>query len=84
MTTEFQAGIKRLMALAARTRTAVMCAEALWWRCHRSLISDYLEAAGHEVLHIQSPDRLERHRFTEPARIVDGALTYAPAPDLLG
>src|SRR5215213_2084445 len=51
-TDEFRKGVEDLLELAARRPTAVMCAEALWWRCHRSLISDYLKAAGHHVIHI--------------------------------
>src|SRR6266699_3697142 len=52
MTDEFVAGIERLLKLAREKRTAVMCAELLWWRCHRSLISDYLKANGQQVVHI--------------------------------
>jgi uncharacterized protein (DUF488 family) len=84
MTAEFEAGIARLLALAARTRTAIMCAEAVWWQCHRGLIADYLRAAGHDVIHIQGPNRTEQHPFTSAARIVNGLLTYSPEPDLLG
>jgi uncharacterized protein (DUF488 family) len=83
MTAEFEAGIARLLAIAARTRTAIMCAEAVWWQCHRGLIADYLRAAGHDVIHIQGPNRTEQHPFTSAARIVNGFLTYSPEPDLL-
>src|SRR5918994_4489121 len=51
-TEDFRNGVEDLLELAATARVAVMCAEALWWRCHRSLISDYLKAAGHSVIHI--------------------------------
>src|SRR5580698_5069158 len=51
-TAEFQGAIARLLPIARARRTTVMCAEALWWRCHRSLIADYTKAAGHTVLHI--------------------------------
>lgn len=84
MTTEFREGIARLLLLAGRGRTAVMCAEALWWQCHRGLIADHLKAAGHEVVHIMGPGKTEAHPFTSAARMVDGALSYAPEPDLLG
>jgi uncharacterized protein (DUF488 family) len=53
-----------------------MCAEAVWWRCHRSLIADYLKAAGHTVLHIVDEKKTEEHPFTSAARIVDGELSY--------
>ena len=82
-TDEFRAGIARLLELAQSARTAYMCAEALWWQCHRRLISDYLKAAGHEVIHILGPGKTELHPLMPPARIVDGRLTYAsPQNDL--
>ena len=77
MTAEFRAGIERLLALAKEKRTAIMCAEALWWQCHRSLIADYLKAAGHNVNHIMTPTKTEPHPFTSAARLVDGRLSYA-------
>jgi uncharacterized protein (DUF488 family) len=75
-TDEFAAGIKELLELAGKSRTTVMCAEAVWWKCHRSLIADYLKAAGHTVLHIVDAKKSEEHPFTSAARIVDGSLTY--------
>ena len=77
-TDEFRAGLARLLELAQGARTAYMCAEALWWQCHRRLISDDLKAAGHDVIHILGPGKTQAHPFTPPARIVDGRLTYAP------
>jgi uncharacterized protein (DUF488 family) len=73
---EFRAGVEELLELATNARVAVMCAEALWWRCHRSLISDYLKAAGHTVIHIIDQAKTEEHPFTSAARIVDGELSY--------
>jgi uncharacterized protein (DUF488 family) len=73
---EFRKGVKELLELAAKARTAVMCAESLWWRCHRSLISDYLKAEGHTVIHILDKTKTEEHPFTSAARIVDGKLSY--------
>lgn len=55
----------------------MMCAEVLWWRCHRSIVSDVLKLRGIEVLHIQDEQRLTVHPFTSPARLDDGELTYA-------
>ncbi|HET7113001.1 MAG TPA: DUF488 domain-containing protein [Pyrinomonadaceae bacterium] len=75
-TEEFDLGIKALLELADSSRTAVMCAEAVWWRCHRSLIADYLKAAGHEVIHILDAKKSEEHPYTSAARIVDGKLSY--------
>jgi uncharacterized protein (DUF488 family) len=56
--------------------TAIMCAEAVWWRCHRSLISDYLKARDIEVMHILDTNKIEPHPFTSAARIVNGELSY--------
>jgi len=77
-TKEFGNGIERLMILGEKIgATAIMCAEAVWWRCHRSLISDFLKARGTEVLHILDAKKPGPHPFTSAARIVEGALTYA-------
>ena len=77
-TEDFQKGIARLVELAEKTGpTAIMCAEAVWWRCHRSLISDYLKVRGVEVLHILDHKKVEPHPFTSAARIVNGELSYA-------
>src|SRR5688500_827178 len=67
---EFRNAVKELLQLASDAPTAVMCAEAVWWRCHRSLISDYLKAAGHTVIHILSETKTEEHPYTSAARIV--------------
>ncbi len=75
-TDDFREGVEGLLELAASARVAVMCAESLWWRCHRSLISDYLKAAGHTVIHILDKTKTEEHPFTSAARIIDGELTY--------
>ncbi len=75
-TEDFRFGITRLLGIARGHRTAVMCAEAVWWRCHRSLISDYLKAKGSEVIHIMAPGKSEAHPFTSAARIVNDELSY--------
>jgi len=75
-TVEFRSGITRLRKVAKAGRTAIMCAEAVWWRCHRSLISDYLKAKGLEVTHIMAAGKSEAHPFTSAARIVNGELSY--------
>jgi len=77
-TEDFQKGIASLVGLAEKIGpTAIMCAEAVWWRCHRSLISDYLKALGVEVLHILDHNKVEPHPFTSAAKIVNGELSYA-------
>ena len=75
-TEEFEQGIERLLDLAKKKRTAIMCAEALWWRCHRSLIADVLKVRGVEVIHIVDARKTETHPYTSAARIVDGRLSY--------
>lgn len=76
-TEEFRKGTDRLAEIAHSSgSTAVMCAEAVWWRCHRSLISDYLKARGVEVLHILDHSKVEPHPFTSAAKIVNGELSY--------
>jgi uncharacterized protein (DUF488 family) len=76
-TEEFDKGVKRLLDLAADAGpTAIMCAEAVWWRCHRALISDYLKARGIEVIHILDARKTEPHPFTSAAHIVEGRLSY--------
>ena len=76
-----QATIDRLLALARRRPTAVMCAEAVWWRCHRRLIADVLTARGVEVLHILDAGHVQQHALTDSARLVDGRLVYPPPQD---
>lgn len=75
-TVAFRVGMARLVSVASSRRTAIMCAEAVWWRCHRSLISDYLKAKGVEVKHIMAPVKAEAHPFTSAASIVNGELSY--------
>jgi len=78
-TQDFTKGIDELLELAARQRVAMMCSEAVWWRCHRSMISDYLKADDVIVEHIIVPGKTEIHPFTSAARIVDGSLVYGAA-----
>lgn len=80
-TSEFRAALHRLLALAAQKRCAIMCSEALWWRCHRALIADVLKARGAELLHIMSDGKVVEHPYTSAAQIVAGTLHYGPAPD---
>jgi uncharacterized protein (DUF488 family) len=75
-TPEFAAGLARLLELAAKKQIAVMCAEAVPWRCHRSLIADALLARGIQAEHIMSPTRRHLHRLTPWARFRGGVVTY--------
>jgi uncharacterized protein (DUF488 family) len=74
---EFRSGLQSLRELGHKTRSTVMCAESLWWRCHRRIIADHLLAAGEEVFHILGPGHVESAQLTPAARGgPDGALTY--------
>ena len=73
----FEAGFTRLLEIASDSRTAIMCAEAVWWRCHRSLIADALCVRDIKVLHLMDAQHSTVHPMTKPARVVDGCLTYA-------
>jgi uncharacterized protein (DUF488 family) len=77
-TEEFADGLFELLMLAHGLRTAIMCAEVLWWRCHRRLIADVLASLGVPVVHIRDERIAEPHLLTAPARLVDGRLTYEP------
>src|SRR5438046_1525037 len=81
-TEQFHKGVERLLTLAREAGPAsIMCAEAVWWRCHRALISDYLKTRGIEVMHILDANKAEPHPFTSAAHIVDGSLSYASEND---
>lgn len=75
-TDDFKKGIEDLLELARQKRTAIMCSEAVWWRCHRSMISDYLKSIGVTVIHIMATGKTEEHPYTSAATIVDGQLVY--------
>ena len=74
---EFAEGLFELLTIANGVRTAVMCAELLWWRCHRRIIADVLVSLRYEVRHIRDAGVAELHDLAPPARMVDGVLTYA-------
>lgn len=75
-TPEFQAGLDELKSLAEKKTVAIMCAEAVPWRCHRSLIADALTTQGWQVLHIQSRKTASPHELTPFLKVQDGNLTY--------
>ena len=77
----FRSGLRNLRELGRAAPAAVMCAESLWWRCHRRIIADYLIAAGEEVFHILGPGHPEPAHLTPAARLgTDGTLTYPKDP----
>ena len=73
---EFEKAMAELISSAETSRTAYMCAERLYFRCHRRLVSDWLVAHGHQVLHIDSEDPVRPHKLMAEARIIDGRLIY--------
>ena len=72
----FKIEVIRLEEIASQQATAYMCSEAVWWRCHRALLSDYLKSKGWIVLHIMAEHKAEEHPYTSPAKIVNGKLNY--------
>jgi uncharacterized protein (DUF488 family) len=80
-TPPFKDGIKTLEQIALEQRTAYMCSEAVWWRCHRSMVSDYLKLRGWNVMHIMAIEKATEHPYTAPAGIVNGELNYEKESD---
>ena len=76
LTAEFERAIAELVTVAQGSRTAYMCAERVYFRCHRMLVSDWLVAHGHEVLHIDDASPVKEHRMTTEARMIDGRMIY--------
>ena len=74
---EFAKGLTELLVISGGLRSAVMCAELLWWRCHRRLIADVLTSLEIPVVHIRTATASELHSLSPPARLVAGQLTYA-------
>jgi uncharacterized protein (DUF488 family) len=80
---EFEAALERLVERGGTTRTAVMCAEGDWRRCHRRLLSDALNARGIDVVHIRPDGHTEMHELTSFARVSAGQVTYPPEQEAL-
>ena len=76
LTEPFQHAVEELLRLAGQAPTAIMCAERVYFRCHRMLVSDYLVVHGHEVLHIDDTGPVRPHKLMAEARVVDGQLLY--------
>jgi len=75
-TGEFELAIGRLLDVARKKRAAIMCSEAVWWRCHRSLVADYLKVRGVDVLHITNIAPAKPHPYSSAAQIIDDQLSY--------
>ena len=80
LTPEFQAAVGELVGLGEEARTAYMCAERVWFQCHRMLVSDWLVSHGYEVLHIDGEGAPKPHKLTKEAQLVDGELVYSSTP----
>ncbi|HET9405971.1 MAG TPA: DUF488 domain-containing protein [Candidatus Sulfotelmatobacter sp.] len=76
LTADFKDAMAKLVRMAEAGRTAYMCAERMYFQCHRMLVSDWLVAHGHEVLHIDGAGPVKNHKLTKEARMVDGELIY--------
>lgn len=77
LTKPFAAGLARLRKLGGRHRCAIMCAEAVWWRCHRRIIADYLISEGQRVMHIKGPSHVDEASLTPGAEVHrDGTIIY--------
>jgi uncharacterized protein (DUF488 family) len=76
LSNEFEAGLDELLKVADERRTAIMCAEAVWWRCHRRIVADYLIARGRTVFHLMNENRVEPARLTPGARVEQGRILY--------
>ena len=75
-TESFRSGIERLRDIASKQRTVYMCSEAVWWSCHRALVSDFLKVEGWTVMHIMGRGKAQEHPFTKPAKNISGTLSY--------
>lgn len=82
LSAEFQGAFRELEKLGEDRRIAMMCSEAVWWRCHRRIITDYLLAAGHPVMHLMGPGNMREAQITEGAEpLATGQLVYPPSDD---
>ena len=75
-TEKFSEGIEELVKVGSKLTTAYMCSEAVWWRCHRAMVSDYLKLRGWKVMHIMAVGKATEHPYTSPAKIINGRLSY--------
>lgn len=79
LTPAFETALAELITLGETRRCAIMCSEAVWWRCHRRIIADHLLARGHEVFHLMGGTRMEPARLTRGAQIAAGCAVIYPA-----
>ena len=75
-TEDFEESAGELQRMASAITTAYMCSEAVWWRCHRAMVSDYLKCKGWKVMHIMNASGAKEHPYTSPAVVENGRLSY--------
>ncbi len=80
LSNEFRTGLERLQVISRERTCAIMCSEAVWWRCHRRFVADYLIATGRSVIHIMDGPRLEAAKLTPAAQLAGGVLVYPLRP----
>lgn len=78
LTNDFQLGLQQLVSLGTEQVCAIMCAEAVWWRCHRRIVADYLLANGKEVFHLMATDKVEAAKLTQGGEITEDNLVKYP------
>jgi uncharacterized protein (DUF488 family) len=83
LSNEYREGLEQLVALGRERRVAMMCSEAVWWRCHRRIVADWLIARGETVFHLMGDDKVQPARLSEGARVEGGTVTY-PAAEAAG
>ena len=76
LTAEFEVAVQQLLSAAAQKAAAILCAERLYWKCHRRLLCDYLVSRGVQVLHIEDENKISRHRLTSGAVLTPGGVVY--------
>lgn len=75
-TEKFTKALQKLKDWAQESPTVIMCAEAVWWSCHRFMVADALKAKGWEVMHIMNKNKVTEHPYTQPAQVINGQLKY--------
>ena len=78
LTESFETGLNQLLELGKKHRCALMCSEAVWWRCHRRIVADHLLARGEEVFHLMGKDKVNPATLTKGARVDEGEVVYPP------
>jgi len=81
LTESFQTGLNQLIQLGEQHRCAIMCSEAVWWRCHRRIVADHLLARGEEVFHLMGKDKINPATLTRGARVENDEVVYPPTED---